>query len=139
MTPYLTARDPAASLDFYEAAFGFERGQTMPGPDGAVVHAEMRYKSGLLIMFGVEGMMGSTMRSPVSGGFEEPITLYVYVDDVDALFEKSRRAGAEVVSAPEDMFWGDRVTRLRDPDGYAWSFATNVGEFDPSKMPQAES
>mgnify|MGYP000222496572 CR=1 FL=1 len=140
LTPYLTVADPDASLDFYQRAFGFERGFTMAGPQGKTVHGSMNYQGATLLMFGPEGMgNNSDMRTPAHGGTEIPINLYVYCPDVDALSARARDAGAEVLAEPEDMFWGDRMVLLRDPDGYLWSFATKVGEFDPSRVPEGMS
>jgi uncharacterized glyoxalase superfamily protein PhnB len=62
--------------------------------------------------------------------------LYVYCDDVDKFFARATAAGAKVVAPPTDMFWGDRMCRISDPDGYEWSFATNVADFDPNKVPK---
>ena len=137
LIPYLTVADADASLSFYEQAFGFERGFAMAGPDGRSVHASMDYQGATIIMFGPEGMGDSaTMRTPAHSGMELPLNFYVYCPDVDALTAQARKAGAEVLAEPEDMFWGDRMAQLRDPDGYLWSFATVVGEFDPSKVPE---
>lgn len=135
LTPYLIVRDPRASLEFCHKAFGFEPGMSMPDPSGAVVHADMSYRGETVAMFGKERAWGGTAESPVTSGVESPVGLYVYCEDVDALFAQARQAGATVVGEPEDMFWGDRVAQLRDPDGHSWSFATRVGELDPSKMP----
>ncbi len=137
LTPYITVADADAALDFYQRAFGFERGFTMPGADGRTVHASMTYQGTTLLMFSPEGAWGNdTMRTPAHSGAEPPFNFYVYCPDVDALTDRARNAGAEVLSEPEEMFWGDRMASLRDPDGYLWSFATNVGEFDPSKVPK---
>ena len=137
LTPYITVADADASIDFYQRAFGFERGFTMPDADGRTLHASMDYQGTTLLMFAPEGAWNDTsMRPPVHTNTELPLDFYVYCPDVDALTARAREAGAEVLSEPEDMFWGDRMVRLRDPDGYLWSFATNIGEFDPSKVPQ---
>ncbi len=135
LTPYLTVRDAGASLAFYQRAFGFEPTETMPGPDGQIVHAGMRYQGETVLMMAPEGAWGGTTRTPVSSGVEGPIGLYLYCEDVDALFARAREAGAEVVSEPAAMFWGDRMCTLKDPDGHQWSFATNVADFDPAKVP----
>lgn len=137
LIPYLTVADVDASMDFYKRAFGFEPGATVPGPDGRNIHGGMKYQGTTVLMFGPEGMGGDTMRTPANSGAAEPINLYVYCPDVDALTTRAREAGAEVLAEPEDMFWGDRMVRLRDPDGYLWSFATNIGEYDESKVPWA--
>ena len=75
------------------------------------------------------------MRSPVTSGAAVPVGFYVYCPDVDAMLARARAADARILDEPEDMFWGDRVGRVADPDGYEWSFATKVGEFDPSRIP----
>ncbi len=135
LTPYLTVSNAEASLAFYEKAFGFTPENTMPGPDGKIVHAGMNYQGAAIIMFAPEGAWGGTCKTPAHSQTEPSISLYVYCENVDALAARAKEAGAEVLSEPEDMFWGDRMASLRDPDGYVWSFATKVGEFDPSKMP----
>jgi PhnB protein len=135
LTPYLTVSNPELSLTFYEKAFGFGRGDTIPGPDGRIMYAEMTWQKKTIVMFAPEGAGGSTHQTPRHSGVESPIGLYVYCADVDALVVRARQAHALVLSEPEDMFWGDRMARLQDPDGYIWSFATKVGEFDPSRIP----
>lgn len=133
ISAYLTVRDSDASLDFYQRAFGFEKKLAMPGPDGKTKHAEMTYRDGV-IMFGPEG--NCPTRTPASSGIDSPIGLYIYCNDVDAAFARATAAGAQAVSPPTDMFYGDRICSLRDPDGYVWHFATNVADFDPSKAPK---
>jgi uncharacterized glyoxalase superfamily protein PhnB len=135
LAPYLTVRNGAESLRFYAAAFGFTPGNAMRDGQGRVQHAEMRYRDAL-IMFSPEGAMGdTTMKAPVNSGTAIPINLYLYTPDVDALAARARSAGAKVVTEPADMFWGDRIATFDDPDGYRWTFATNVGGFDISKAP----
>lgn len=135
INPYLICRSVEASLDFYERAFGFRKLDAIPGPDGKIMHATMAWKDGV-IMLSPEGDQ-CPMRTPENSGNVPPFTLYVYCEDVDALFRQAREAGATIQREPEDMFWGDRICDLKDHDGYYWSFATKVGEFDPSKMPKS--
>lgn len=129
LSPYMTVRDGQASIEFYSRAFGFEPyGEVMRGDDGRVQHAGMRLGDAA-IMFGPEdGSMG--LRAPVSGT-PDSLSLYVYVPEVDALHGRAQRAGASVVQAPADQFWGDRTAVFKDRDGYHWTFATHVG--DPGK------
>jgi len=135
LSPYLTVKDSDKSLDFYQQAFGFEKRMAMPMPDGRTGHAEMNYR-GAVIMLSPEGAYGGSCMSPASSGHPTPVGLYVYCDDVDALYKRATAAGAVAKSPPQDMFWGDRVCQLTDPDGHSWSFATNVADFDPSKAPK---
>jgi PhnB protein len=135
LSPYLTVKDPAAALDFYQRAFGFEKRNVMHGTDGRISHAEVAWHEAF-IMFGPEGAYGSTTKAPASSGVASPVALYVYCDDVDALYNRATAAGAKTLFPPQDMFWGDRLCKLTDPDGHVWNFATNVADFDPSKAPK---
>ena len=133
--PALTVKDADAALDFYQRAFGFEKKMAMPGPDGRTVHGEMTYR-GIVIMLSPEGAFGSPIKAPATTGHAPASSLYIYCEDVDALYQRATAAGAKGVFPPQDMFWGDRMCHMTDPDGHVWSFATNVGDFDPSKVPQ---
>ena len=135
LTPYLTVEDPSASINFYEKSFGFNRGNVMEGKDGNIMHVEMGYQGNTIIMFAPENAWGSTMKTPAHSNIEPPINLYVYCENVDSIVNQARGSGANVLMEPVDMFWGDRIAKILDPDGYSWTFATKVGEFDPSKMP----
>jgi uncharacterized glyoxalase superfamily protein PhnB len=137
LTPYLTVTDAAESLEFYERAFGFGQGEVMADKEGRIVHAGMTWQGRTVVMFSPEESETS-MRTPVHLGMEIPVSFYLYCADVDALTNRAREAGATILADPEEMFWGDRIARLADPDGYLWVFATRVGEFDASKMPDME-
>lgn len=135
LTPYMTVHDAGASLKFYEAAFGFKvTGQVMRNDAGAIMHAGMRLGD-TAIMFAPQNP-SNEMRPPASSGAPDSLSLYVYVADVDALAARAERAGAKVLQRPADQFWGDRIAVFKDPDGYHWTFATNVGEFDAGSAPQ---
>lgn len=138
LSPYLAVRDADQSLAFYQKAFGFEKKGAIPGPNGKTGHAEMTWR-GSVIMFGPEGAYPSTegkVLCPKSSGTPSPVHMYVYCDDVDAMFVRATAAGAVVNIPPTDMFWGDRLCKVTDPDGHVWNFATNVADFDPTKMPK---
>ncbi len=125
VSPYLTVRDAAASLAFYEKAFGFHKRDAVTGPDGKIMHVEMTWKD-TLIMFGPECPQ-SPSKSPASSGAPSPVNLYVYCEDVDAQYARATAAGAKGAMPPQDMFWGDRMCQVIDPDGHSWSFATHTG------------
>jgi PhnB protein len=136
VSPYLTVKDAEAAIAFYTKAFGFDTRSVMPGPDGKPIHAELVHKDSL-VMLGPECPQSNT-RSPLTLGGAS-ITLYVYVENVDALFERATAAGAAVISPPKDEFWGDRCCFLTDPEGHAWMFATHVRDVPPEEMhPPAE-
>ncbi|GAA2074712.1 VOC family protein [Streptomyces albiaxialis] len=116
VVPVLSYRDPRAALDFLERAFGFTTLAAHEAEDGTVVHAEMRRGDGV-VMFGQardEGLMAG------SG----PTTVYVVVDDPDALHAAAEAAGAEIVMPLTDMDYGSREFAARDPEGNLWSFGT---------------
>lgn len=136
LSPYLTVKDSDKALDFYQRAFGFEKKMAMAGPDGKTKHAEMTYRDAVF-MFGPEGTHeGKECKAPVSLGSRPPVGLYVYCDDVDAVYRRAIAAGAKCDKPPTTEFYGDRVCGLIDPDGHVWYFATNVADFDPAKAPK---
>lgn len=126
LAPFLYLHDADAAYAWYQKAFGFAAGMRMDDGQGRLQHGELRYRD-MQIMLGPEGGPYG-QRSPKSGKFTAPFNLYIYVDDVDAFARKAQAAGAEVLQAPKDEFWGDRVAVLRDPEGYLWWFATHRGE-----------
>lgn len=131
--PYLTVKDVDQSLDFYQKAFGFEKKFSMPGQNGRTAHAEMVWQ-GSTFMLGGEGGP-NPCRTPTSSGTRSPVSLYVYCQDVDQMYKRAVAEGAKSEAQPQDMFWGDRMCSVTDPDGHSWSFATNVADFDQSKIP----
>ncbi len=130
IAPILTVRDADIALEFYEKAFGFEKSFAMPGPNGKTMHAEMRWNDSMF-MLGPE-CTENPCKAPVTLGVRPSLSLYVYCDDVDAAYQRALAAGAVSESAPQDMFWGDRVCTILDPEGYLWHFATNVKDFVPN-------
>ncbi len=133
LSPYLIVKDADAAIDFYQRAFGFEKRMAMPGPDGRARHVEMTYHD-MVIMFGPE-CETTKARPPAASGVPSPVGLYLYCDDVDALYQRATAAGAKAGSPPANQFYGDRVCELKDPDGLTWWFATNVADFDPNNVP----
>ena len=120
IVPYFGYRDAAAALRWLAEAFGFEEKQAFSGPDGTVMHAEMAFGGGV-VMVGTgeppaEGEAAAT--SPTGHG------IYVVVDDVDSHHERAMAAGARIVYGPEDTEFGTRRYRALDPEGYEWSFGT---------------
>jgi uncharacterized glyoxalase superfamily protein PhnB len=129
VSPCLVTRDPAAALEFFERAFGFQKREVYSSADGKILHAEVTWHD-VVIMFGPECEQSHT-KAPVTLGAPPSVSLYLYCDDVDAQYARATAAGAKIVQAPQDMFWGDRVCRLNDPDGHLWCFATHTGRTAP--------
>lgn len=122
VSPYITVENIDTAIPFYQKAFGFEKLDAVPGEDGSTWHAELRYKNQLLML----GKAGAYKpgQSPKMSGVESPMNLYLYCEDVDSFYQNAIASGAESLEAPSDMFWGDRMCRLKDKDGYVWCFAT---------------
>src|SRR5689334_3887392 len=125
LTPYLAVRNARTTIDFFKAAFGFEL-RDMLDEDGAIMHVEMVYRGQLIVMFAPEGAFGSTARTPKSAGATAPQSFYLYVDDVDATWQRALDAGAKSLTAPQNQFWGDRFAQIEDLDGYRWALARRL-------------
>src|SRR5712692_6503178 len=129
ITPYLYYEDVASALAWLAGTFGFRERMRMPGADGKVVHAEMEFAGGVLMM----GHPGPDYRNPKRlGGVTQ--NLYVYVDDVDRHFRHAKEAGARILDEPEDQFYSDRRYRAEDPEGHLWYFAQHVRDVAPEDM-----
>jgi PhnB protein len=116
--------DLGEALDWLTKSFGFQTRMTVPGEDGKPMHAEMDvYDS--MIMLGPTSAQAD-WAAPNSIGGQVTMTLYVYVDDVEDHYASAKAAGAEIVSEPETMFWGDRTYVARDHAGHRWTFAQVV-------------
>jgi len=132
LNPYMVVQDVKRALDFYEKAFGFKTRVTMPDKEGNIMHAEMVYKDNV-IMLGPES--DDHKLKSVHSLKGSPVSFYLYVDNVDEFYQKAKEAGAEVNMEPQDQFWGDRICNFKCPEGYSWTFAQNVADFDPQKAP----
>ncbi|HEY7596555.1 MAG TPA: VOC family protein [Actinophytocola sp.] len=118
VTPQLTVGDADAAVRFYRAAFHADELLRHHGPDGRVTHCELLVNRGRLLLH--DDFAG---QSPTALG-GTPVTLHLYVDDVDAAFATALAAGATSLMDPADQFWGDRYAMIQDPFGHRWSLAT---------------
>ena len=132
ITPNVFYDDPAQALEWLSKAFGFETRTSMPGPDGRIIHAEMKVADSVIMMSPTSG--SDAWKSPKSLGGSVTLGLYVYIDDVDAHCARARGAGATIASEPEDMFWGDRTYVVEDLEGHRWTFAQHVRDVAPEDM-----
>jgi PhnB protein len=115
----LLYEDGAAAIDFLTNAFGFEEVMRMEDDRGSVNHAEMKLGEDSVML----GDPGDDYRNPRNAAHYTAL-VHVYVDDVDAHFERAKAAGAEIVMEPTDQEYGDRRYDAKDPEGHFWSFAT---------------
>ena len=119
--PFLCYRDPKAALKWLEAAFGFETVMLITDAEGNLGHSEMRFGDGI-IMVGAE--WSEDHRSPASVGRKNTQSVHVHLaEDVDKHCARAKAAGAEIVAAPEDQFYGARTYRAKDPEGHIWTFS----------------
>lgn len=130
ITPYLYYEDLAGALDWLSRVFRFrERKQeTMRNPEGRVVHAAMELGDGVVLM----GCPGADYKCPKRLG-QVTQNVYVYVDDVEGHFQHAKGAGATVLSALEDTFYGDRRYGAEDLEGHHWYFAEKIREIAPEQ------
>jgi PhnB protein len=131
VTPTLTLDDAPAAIEFYKKAFGAEEVARSTGPDGKIMHAEIRIGDSLIMVN--DAVMGGKGPKALGGS---PASLWLYVENCDAFFERAVAAGAKVEMAIADMFWGDRFGSLLDPHGYRWSVATRKEDLTPQEMEQ---
>ena len=128
---YLAVEDASKAIDFYKEAFGAEETIRMPGPDGKVAHAELQIGDSKLMLS--DPFPQSNVRPPSERG-GPTASVFMYVDDADAVFEQAQTAGATVSMPLEDMFWGDRFGSLTDPFGHVWSVATHIEDVPEAEM-----
>lgn len=134
VTPALVVRDASAAIDFYVRAFGAEEVTRLAGPDGTIVHAEVRIGDSV-VMLGEENPAWEA-RSPLTlGGV--PSSLHLYVDDADAAFARAVREGATVRAPLEDTFWGDRYGKVTDPFGHEWGLAHQMKQMTEAEVQAA--
>ena len=122
VTPILIVNDAASALEFYKQAFGAKELFRMERPDGKIAHSEIRIGNSPIML--ADECPEMTTRSPQSLG-GSPVSLYLYVEDVDALAEQAVAAGAKLVRPVEDKFYGDRSGSFEDPFGHQWHIATH--------------
>lgn len=135
LTPSMVVKDARKAIDFYTRAFGAEEVDVMTGPDGRVMHAEIRFADSIL-MLGEENPAWPQFKSAETLG-GSPISLHFYVADADKAVKRALDAGAKADMPVEDMFWGDRYGKVRDPFGYVWGLATRVKEMSKEEVARA--
>jgi PhnB protein len=130
VTPYITCKNAAQAIDYYKSVFGATEVMRMAGPDGKIGHAEIQIGNSR-IMLGDEFPGMSSAPTP---GVRNACGLFVYLEDVDATFNRAVAAGATVDMPLTNQFWGDRYGKLTDPFGHNWGLAQHVEDVAPDEM-----
>ena len=136
ITPQLTLDNAVAAIDWYKKALGAEETSRATGPDGKILHAELRIGDSRFMVN--DAMMGGKGPQALGGS---PMALWVYVEDCDALFNRAVAAGGHIMpgmGAMQDQFWGDRSGTFTDPHGYTWTIATRKEDLTPQEMKQRQ-
>lgn len=131
VTPYLIVHDGVKAITFYQEAFGATELFRMAGPGGKIGHAELKLGDSTIMLADEHPEMGARSPKTIGGS---PVSLLVYVPDVDATFAKAVKAGCKVLRPVENKFYGDRAGQLEDPFGHTWSLATHVEDVSPAEM-----
>lgn len=132
VSAYLVVPNSEEALSFYERAFGAKTVSRMRGPDGkSTVHAEMRIGNST-VMLSDENPQWGTKSARTLGG--SPVSLHIYVEDADALFNRAVKAGCQVAYPMGDPFWGDRYGKVTDPFGLVWGIATHKEDLSEKEM-----
>jgi len=134
VSPYLAIEGAAAAIDFYRDVFGAtQRGDVIRMPDGKIGHAELELGGSMIMLSDAFPDMG--VKSPIDLG-GSPVTMLVYVDDVDDVFDRALEAGAKEISPVKDQFYGDRTGQLEDPWGHRWNLASHIEDVPAEEMQQ---
>jgi PhnB protein len=133
ITPYLIVKDAARAIDYYKKVFGATEVLRMPGPNGRIGHAELKIGNSHIMLADENPQVGPGHTSATSIG-ASPVSLYVYLPDVDRVVEKAKAEGGKILKPVQDQFYGDRSGFIQDPFGHLWSVATHVEDVAPKEM-----
>ena len=133
ITPYLVIKGAAQAIEYYKKVFGATEVVRMNGPDGKVGHAELKIGDSLIMLADENPSMGAGYTSATSIG-ASPVSLYLYLPDVDSTIERAAAAGAKILRPAKDQFYGDRSGFIQDPFGHLWGIATHVEDVSAEEM-----
>ena len=131
ITPYLIVDGAAAAIDFYKKVFGASEMMLLPGPAGKVMHAEVKIGDSIVML--ADEFPEMNVQGPASIG-GSPVGICLYVEDVDATFNKAVDAGATVERPLQDQFYGDRSGTVVDPFGHKWTVCTHIEDLSPEEI-----
>ncbi len=130
ISPSLTCKNAARAIEFYKSVFGATEVMRMPGPEGKIMHAEL--KIGDSIIFINDEFPG--MAEAPAPGVTPSLFMFLYTEDVDSVYNRAVSMGSMVVMPLENMFWGDRYGKVTDPFGHQWGIAQHVEDVAPQEM-----
>jgi PhnB protein len=132
ITPYLTVNDGRGAIEFYQRAFGAKERFSMKGPDGkSIGHAEIVIGNSILMLADESPMAGNKSPKTLNG---TPVSLLIYVENVDSAFKQAIDAGASVVYPVENKFYGERSGCLKDPFGHIWTLMTHIEDVTSEEL-----
>ena len=129
VVPYLRVKGAAKAIEFYTKALGAKERMRMPAPDDRLMHAELEIAGGVIYLSDEFPEMGGSTGAPNGS-----VTVHLNVADCDAVWQQAIAAGATPTMPLQDMFWGDRFGKLRDPFGHEWSISTTKEQLTPDEM-----
>jgi PhnB protein len=131
ITPHIVCANAIEAIEFYKRAFGATDVATMMGPDGKLMHGQIHIGDSVIMLMEENHAWGcfSPKSLPAT-----PVTIHMYVTDVDTVYARAIKEGATVKMEPAEMFWGDRYGVLTDPYGHCWSIATHTRDLSPAQM-----
>jgi len=134
VTTHLVCAGAAEAIDFYKKAFNASEVGRIDGPQGKLLHGAVRIGDSMVMLADEFPDWGSLGPKSLKGS---PVTIHLYVEDVDAFAARAVAAGAKITMPVQEMFWGDRYGKLEDPFGHQWSVSTHVRDVSPEEMRQA--
>ena len=133
VTPYLIENKAAEMIDFYKKVFGAVETMRLDQPDGRVGHAELKINGATIMLADEFPEMG--ILSPKSvGGARSPVSIHLYVENVDDVYKSALAAGATSLREPADQFYGDRNAQVKDPSGHCWDLSTHIEDVSSEEM-----
>lgn len=129
--PYLRIRGASKAIEFYKQVFDAEEMFRLQEPGGRIGHAQLKFGSSVVMLSDEYPEFG--IQSPKAFG-GTGMSIHLHVDDVDAMTERARAAGAEVVMEPKDQFYGERSSKIRDPFGHEWDIGSHIEDVTPDEM-----
>ena len=136
ITPFLIVKNGAQAIQFYKDAFQAKEISRFDGPNGKVMHAELKIGDSLFMLadeYPDKEGFGMTAPNKSQG---VPVGLNLYVNDVDTVFTRAVQKGAKSIKPVENMFWGDRYGQIEDPFGHRWSISTHIEDLTPEEIKQ---